>query len=152
MRWQGVDAEYTRKARTLDQHWCATQAGDTGPLETKLRGYGAIRAAVFGAWAEASDDVDWLLNEIADLGARHSLPSGRDPQDVRVALLASLQRRWGMIAARANAQLLLDRMPYVGSGASSAAARRRAAHTANVQRMRRMIDARPSVWNAQRGA
>ena len=97
------------------------------------------------------DTVQSDKNEIADVGARPSLRAARDPEDLRVALLASLQRRWGMIAARANAQLLLDRLTYVGSGALAAAARRSTALTANAQRLRRMTVARPQVWNDRRG-
>eukprot|EP00973_Karenia_brevis_P040023 5526696-Karenia_brevis.AAC.1 len=64
-------------------------------------------------------DVDWLLGQVADLASvrRPGRPSGGDDDDCRLAMLAALRRRWGLAAARANAQLLLDRLGSVGRGA-----------------------------------
>eukprot|EP00973_Karenia_brevis_P023117 3183680-Karenia_brevis.AAC.1 len=97
-----------------------------GPVETRLRSYGGVRGLVFGTWAEASESVDWLLGQIATFGAarRPGLATDRDPDDERVLLMTALRRRWGITAARANARLLLDRLAYVGRGASAAMARR----------------------------
>eukprot|EP00973_Karenia_brevis_P013536 1838765-Karenia_brevis.AAC.1 len=47
-----------------------------------------------------------------------------DDEDARLALLNTLYRRWGIAAARVNADLLLDRLRHVGRGAAVAAERR----------------------------
>eukprot|EP00973_Karenia_brevis_P092518 12412817-Karenia_brevis.AAC.1 len=70
-RAAAIQSEYVDKARALDQRWLRTLEGDMGPVENKLRSYGAIRSLVFGAFGEASSDVDWLLNQTAECaGAR----------------------------------------------------------------------------------
>eukprot|EP00973_Karenia_brevis_P058881 8198029-Karenia_brevis.AAC.1 len=43
-RAAAVDAEYVGKARALDQRWHGTAENGVGPVETKLRSYGGIRA------------------------------------------------------------------------------------------------------------
>eukprot|EP00973_Karenia_brevis_P057930 8064201-Karenia_brevis.AAC.1 len=94
-----------------------------------MRSFGRVKAFVFGSWAEASDDVDWLVREAASLCVvrRRTAFMARDVDDEQTLLQCALQRRWGLAAARANAQLLLDRLAYVGRGAGPAAARRAAA-------------------------
>ena len=59
-----------------------------GPLERRLRAYDAILALVFGAFGEASPDVERLLDAAADVGAcRHHRSTGAvDPVDARGAL------------------------------------------------------------------
>eukprot|EP00973_Karenia_brevis_P081987 11366875-Karenia_brevis.AAC.1 len=49
-------------------------------------------------------------------------------------MLTAVQRRWGIAAARANAQLLLDRLGFVGRGAWAADARRMSARAARRRR------------------
>ena len=61
-----------RKARILDRRWLNTEAGHLGPIELKLRSFGNVWGLVFGSWGEASEDVTWLLNQVADAGSyRH---------------------------------------------------------------------------------
>eukprot|EP00973_Karenia_brevis_P014275 1944250-Karenia_brevis.AAC.1 len=55
-RAAAVNSEYLEKTRGLDRRWHATDHGRIGPVETKLRGYGAVRGLVFGSWAEGSAD------------------------------------------------------------------------------------------------
>ena len=38
----------------------------TCALELKLRVFGNVWGLVFGSWGEVSDDVTWLLNQVAD--------------------------------------------------------------------------------------
>ena len=146
-----IEAEYLGKARSLDRQWLGTAANQQGPVEAKLRGYDKVRGLVFGSWGEASDDVDWLLSQAADIGAVRS--RGRraeedDTDDLRAVLITQLQRRWGMTALRANARLLLGRLAYVGRGAVAAAARRgaaRSSHAANAG-MPAWRFRRPRIW------
>ena len=62
-----------------------------------------------------------------------------------MGLLSALQKKWGVTAARANAQLLLDRLSYVGRGAATAATRRDSARAAHAARRRRICQ-----WALQR--
>ena len=87
----------------------------------------------------ASDDVDWLLNQVAALGSsrRRGPDHSEDEDAAHVVILAMFQRRWGVMAARANAQLLLDRPADVGRGACAADARRVAARGTHAARRQR---------------
>eukprot|EP00973_Karenia_brevis_P073939 10277500-Karenia_brevis.AAC.1 len=150
-RAAAIDAEYLSKSRRLDRRWHGTLEGHVGPVEAKLRSFGRVRGLVFGSWAEASDDVDWLLNQIAEIGCtrRRGLRAGRDEDDERVAILTALQRRWGLAAARANAQLLLRRLGHVGRGAAAASARRYAAREWHARKSRGLAAwarHRPRIW------
>eukprot|EP00973_Karenia_brevis_P054625 7592491-Karenia_brevis.AAC.1 len=59
-----------------------------------------------------------------------------DPDAMRMAMMSALQHRWGLSAAKANAQLLLTRLACVGAGASAAYQRREASHIAHLARAR----------------
>ena len=135
-----IGAEYLQKARSLDRQWHYTGAGQQGPVEARLRGYGTIRALVFGSWGEASADVEWLLSEAVDIGlSRRSgfRPADDDePDSLRATLLAMLRRRWGIAALRANARLLLERLAFVGRG--------------GVLAMRRRVAGRARAWRGPR--
>ena len=89
-----VDVEYLAKSRTLDQRWLGTRAADRGAIETKLRTYGRVRGLVFGAWAEASPDMPWLVHQAAALSvARARLPGARDLEDMIPQVIHALRRR-----------------------------------------------------------
>jgi hypothetical protein len=141
-RANAVGTEYLRKARGLDQRWLGTTADQRGPVELKLRSFGDVRALVFGAWGEASGDVEWLLNQLAEVGAyRHrSAMEASSPEAAREALIWLLQRRWGMTALKANARLLLERLGHVGRGSSAAADRRSTARAEFGARLRRYVE------------
>eukprot|EP00973_Karenia_brevis_P037285 5140068-Karenia_brevis.AAC.1 len=55
-RARALPAEYADKARKVDQEYCGTAHGQTGPVARKLQSFGAVRGLVFGAWAEASPE------------------------------------------------------------------------------------------------
>ena len=42
-----------------------TAEGDIGPLERRLQAYGRVRGFVFGAYGEASTDVETMVSLIA---------------------------------------------------------------------------------------
>ena len=93
---------------------------------------------VFGAWGEASADVGHLLGALARAGARARWRSmGCHTEADAVGCLAwMLRRRWGVTALRENARLKLERLSYVGRGASSAAARRQRSEMEHAARAR----------------
>eukprot|EP00973_Karenia_brevis_P080207 11126075-Karenia_brevis.AAC.1 len=119
-----------------------------GPVEAKLRSFGDIRGLVFGSWAETSQDVDWLLHEIAALGSRRrpGRANAGDEEDVQLRMLGALRRRWGLAAARANAMLLLDRLRYVGRGAMAADGRRAASFGRHLHCARAPRQGNPMNW------
>ena len=103
--------------------------GEVGPVERRLIAYGPTRGLVFGHWVEASEHVEALLSGCAHCGSlRHWVSMrARESGDALGVLAWLLRRRWGLAAWRANAQLLLDRLEFVGRGAVQAHARRAAA-------------------------
>ena len=85
-----------------------------------------LESYVFGAWGEASPDVERLLHVFATCGAHvHWREMGAEaPEEARGALAWLLRRRWAMTALRENARLKFVRMEHVGGGAAMAAGRR----------------------------
>ena len=83
---------------------------------------------VFGAWGEASPDVECLLSALATAGSeRHHRQMGTaSATEARGGLAWLIRRRWAMTAVRENARLLLARLEHVGRGAAAAANRRQA--------------------------
>ena len=65
-------------------------------------------------------------------------PGQRDIEGRMPSLVYALRRRWGVAFTRANAQLLLDRLAFVGRGASAAMDRRVGARAANAMRRRQL--------------
>ena len=107
-------------------------------MEAKLRTYDPFRGLVFGAWGEASPDVELLLSLAASTGAqRHWRSMGSSDEGTAKGILAwMLRRRWGLTALRENARLKLERLEYVGRGAHAAAERRGMASAASAARSR----------------
>ena len=155
-RARALPAEYARKAREVDQRFCGTPAGSVGPVEQKLRTYEPVRGLVFGAWGEASPDVEKVLTALADAGAsRHWRGMRcRDRDAARGALAWMLRRRWGLTAVREAARLKLDRLEHVGRGAGAAARRRsvgRAAHAARARGQAVVLACGPRVGSQRPG-
>ena len=123
---RALPAEYVTKAQEIDTKFCGTPAGSQGPVERKLRSYDPVRGLVFGAWGEASSDVDRLLRLCAESGAtRHWRGMrARNSEEAKGVLAWLLRRRWGITALRENARLKLERLEFVGHGATAASARR----------------------------
>ncbi len=130
-RAAAIPGEYSTKARKVDRLYCGTAEGSTGPVEARLRNYDPVKSIVFGAFGEASKDVHDLLSALARAGAmrhhRDMLVCG--PAEAIGPLAWLLKRRWGVLAARENARLLLSRLQFVGRGAAEAASRRSAAQS-----------------------
>eukprot|EP00973_Karenia_brevis_P059860 8332105-Karenia_brevis.AAC.1 len=69
----------------------------------------------------------------------------REPIDALGSLAWMLRRRWVLTAWREAARLLLDRLQYVGAGASAASGRRAAAceAAAEIRRTQHWLFRRP---------
>ena len=137
-RARALPGEYAGKARAIDQKYCGTLAGDTGPVARKLRSFDDVRGIVFGAWGEASPEVEELMMILARTGATHLWRQlGCSEESAACGLLAwTLRRRWGMTALRENARLKIERLAFVGRGAQAAADRRLSASTLHAARAR----------------
>ena len=146
-----LPTEYTEKARRVDRQYCGTPADQTGPVLQKLLSYGRVRGLVFGAWGEASQDVERLLSQLAKQGARNKWRRmGCLSEKAAVGCLAwLLRRRWGITAVRENARLKLERLCFVGRGATAAFERRRAGAEAQIGRAR-LYQARASYERHRR--
>ena len=115
-RAKAVAAEYVKKAQETDQTYCGTAPGEIGPVEAKLRSFEKSVPLVFGAFGEASDGVEQLIDALAEAGAdvHWRGMKAKKREEAKGALVAYLRRRWGMVAVRGNAQLTLNRMQFVG--------------------------------------
>ena len=125
-RARALPSEYLGKAREADRRFCGTSAGEVGPVERKLRSFGEVRGLVFGAWGEASPDVERLLGTLADIGSQRHWRAMRCPDAAAAkgAIAWLLRRRWAFAALREAARLKIERLEHVGSGAAAAARRR----------------------------
>lgn len=126
-RQQGITAEYRRKMVTGDRTHNGTPVGEVGPLERALAGFGRVEGWIFGAYAEASEDVVELVREIArgwanlhwrDMGARSATEAA--------PTLGNVAIRWlGVGGGRAHAALKLARLRNVVGGDARQANNRR---------------------------
>ena len=138
-RARALPGEYAAKARQVDRKFCRTAEGDIGPVEAKIRSFEPVRGLVFGAWAEASPDVDRLIGVLAGRGSERHWRGmlAASAEEAKGALAWLLRRRWAMTALRENARLKIDRLQHVGAGAAAAQLRRASAATAAAARARR---------------
>ena len=106
-----------------------------------------MRGLVFGAWGDASPEVERLLSILARSGATHLWRQlGCNDGAAACGTLAwNLQRRWGMTVLRENARLKLERLAFVGRGAEAAAHRSLSASTLHAARARAAANRR-WVW------
>ena len=130
LRAEQIAAEYRAKARTADRKFNHTPQGTVGPVETRLKSYGAIGALVIGPRAEISKDLDSLITRAANIGGERLWRSmgSRSIREARGVLKTSMRRRIGVVAARENARLKRERLAIILSpdGGAAAAGRRRA--------------------------
>ena len=148
LRAGGLTAEYTRKARDVDQRYGgapqapvvqqpgAPEPHVVGRVEARLNSFGPVRGWVFGSWGEASEEVHGLVQRIASsrLEVAETQPGRRGPSKSRAAELANyvsyVRRQLSFTAVQQQAKLLLDRLQLIGDGASDAARRRERAEQA----------------------
>ena len=98
---------------------------------------------MFGAFGETSPAVEQLFDlfdALAEAGAdvHWRGMKAKKREEAKGALVAYLRRRWGMVAVRGNAQLILNRMQFVGeaSRADSQMAKIRKCETRALKRER----------------
>ena len=91
-------------------------------------GFGSPRGLVLGAWGEASEGVHRLVDDLAEERAKRLLGMNKRskvscPKGAKGVAVGQIRR--DVVAVKAQARLLLDRLCWVGEGAVVAARRRR---------------------------
>ncbi len=96
-----------------------TRAEDTGPLQRRLESYGTLVCLVSGAWGEGSSDLHGLVQTIAEARLeKQGLARGRQGSEAELGVLVGQVRRaLSTTAVRAQAELLLNRLSNLGTGA-----------------------------------
>ena len=124
-----LQGEYLAKARYADRVYGQVPEGQVGPVEQKLVSFGSLRGLVFGPWGEASEGVHRLVDDLAEQRAKRILGVGRSkmacPKGAKGVATGQIRRALSVVAVKAQARLLLDRLCWLGSGAVEAARRRR---------------------------
>ena len=111
-----------RQARAVDQrpperggHGVAE--GVVGPVEQRLRTFPRVHGLAFGGYGEASGAVEALRRVVAREQAqrRWRQMGARSPTEAAGILASQLRRRWGIAACRAQAELTLRRLIWIGA-------------------------------------
>ena len=91
--------------------------GRTDAVSTVLAGFGTVRAAVWGAYGEASDDVHQLCEATVDAEAERTWRQlgARSCAEARSYLMSRTRRSWGITAVREMARHRLARVCFVGA-------------------------------------
>ena len=116
-RAHGVHLAYRTHARHADARFHAGRPGTAGPVETRLGEYPPVHGLVFGAYGEWSSGVEQLLHQtcagIAD--RRWRAMAARSRQEALGIVTAQVRCRWGIAACRAQADLTIRRITWVGA-------------------------------------
>ena len=110
-----VDSDYRRHARHLDDVYSRRVPGTT-PVLDRLMGFGEVRGAVFGQYAEASEVVHSVLDAAATGMAqrRWRAMGARTETEARGFFIAQVRRRMGLRIAIEMARHRLHRVRYIG--------------------------------------
>ena len=131
-----IPNEYVKHAQELDRKHLDTPAGEVGPVEAKLRSFGAVNPLVVGPFNDCSDGVEKLISMAAEQGSLRLWRSlgARTPAAAKGYLAWKIRRHLGFASFRAQARLILDRVPQLHGGFSAASNRRSAQRAAFFQR------------------
>ena len=113
-----------------------TLAGQVGPLQRRLEGFGQLQGWVVGSFQEASKDLHHLLECLADSKLRaRGLARGREGDEwERSVILNEFRRELSLVAAKAVSACLLGKVSKLGDGHRQAAKRRAWAKHENERR------------------
>ena len=116
--------------RSMDELYCGTPRGVTGPVENKLATMGDVKGIVFGAFGEGSDALHKLIYELAvsrvrvagpQLGKRGQVRS----EEAEIAInTAMLRRSFSVCSIKAQTSSLLGRLQMMGRGTADSVKRR----------------------------
>ena len=145
-RARGLPATYRRPLSRLDQRYHNTAPGETGPLVSRLQGFGELQCLVMGAWAEGSKDLHSLIQSCAESKVAHLCRStGRQEMEGQLSIITSQYRRLvSTCVVRANAQCLVSRVGVISPAAREAAHRREV----SARMEKRLREERRAQWMA----
>ena len=127
-RAHGLQSEYRRKAKKVDQQIQNTTEGAKGPVERRLDEFGELICLCFGAWGEASEDIHWLIQVLAESRLKYQrLQSGQAGGNTKQELgilVGQIRRRLSLAAIKAQVECLLSRLHQVGPGNKQLAKKR----------------------------
>ena len=125
-RAAGLPTLYRTALEKLDRSHHNTPAGQTGPLVSRLQGYGKLEGLVVGPWGEGSKDMHSLVKTIAETKvATKARALGRDLSDKELGIVVTQVRKYLSTSfVRAQSLCLLNRLCFLGEGAVAAAGRR----------------------------
>ena len=105
-------------------------------MEAKLRSFGAVNPLVVGPFNDCSDGVEKLISMAAEQGSLRLWRTlgARTPAAAKGYLAWKNRRHLGFASFRAQARLILDRVPQLHGGFSAASNRRSAQRAAFFQR------------------
>ena len=118
-----IQPELEAKLRKADQKHCGAPVdGPPGPMLSRLRSFGPVKGLVFGCIGEVSEDVKSVLYSVSRAAGQEFLR--RQPSANRSINIGNgawyAKRRLAMVGLRARANLLLDRIQFLGPGAKAA--------------------------------
>ena len=122
----GLQQEYRKKARKVDQEVLGLAEGEKGPVERRLDDFGGLLGLCFGAWGEASEGVHQLVQSLAESRLKYQgLQRGRPGSDQELGLLVGqVRRRLSLTAVKSQVDCLLAKLHQVGPGNAQLAKKR----------------------------
>ena len=122
--------EYLIKARNVDQRYGGIEPGVVGPVEAKLLSFERVQGIVFGAFAEVSEPVHRLIDQLATSRVTVAGPQKgrrgleRSNEGERAMVVGMLRRKLSVAGVKAQCSSLLGRLQVIGPGMGPAANRR----------------------------
>ena len=128
-----IHEEYLGKARTADRLYGGAVEGEQGRVERKLLSFPKVKGLIFGVWGEVSEEVQSLVDTLADSRAQVAAPQSKRKggllceEGVRALAVGFIRRRLSVCAVQAQCHSLLGRLEVMGPGLVAAAGRRQSA-------------------------
>jgi hypothetical protein len=120
-----VHSDYVATAAKADREInnFVSAGGSKGPMQERLEQFGKVHALVVGPRGECSDDLAELLRMIATTAGNRKWRElgATSPVEARAVYLERAFRAVGITAARANAQMLRERLGIWRSGSAQSA-------------------------------
>ena len=140
----GLQTEYRKKAKKVDQEVLGQGGEVRGPVERRLDEFGDLLGLCFGAWGEASEGVHQLVQTLAESRLKYQgLQRGRPGSDQELGLLVGqVRRRLSLVAVKAQVDCLLAKLHQVGPGNTQLAKKR----TWAILEDQRMAKERGAQW------
>ena len=116
-----MQGEYINNARDLDRRYRSDHK-----IEECIKSHGPILPLVFGAFGEVNSRFNDLVDALAAHGSTNHWRTmlADNATDAKAPLIDRIRCSLGMAIHRANSDLILNRVNYVGPHAAGAATRR----------------------------